>query len=145
MKPDFQGDEEALQKVLDSKPDVLNHNIEVVKRLFPDARPQGDYDRSIELLERVKDSSSDVKSGFMLGLGESKEEIIETIGDLSESCDILTMGQYLQPTKEHMPVVKYYEPGEFQELKRIALGMGFLHVESGPLVRSSYHAADYGT
>jgi len=147
--PDFMGSSEALQTVLDFHPDVLNHNIEVVKRLFPVARPQGDYKRSMKLLKEAKERSVRhnsipvTKSGFMVGLGESKEEIIETMRDLDGFVDILTIGQYLQPSKEHLPVVRYYTPEEFKELKEIGLSMGFKHVEAGPLVRSSYHAGEY--
>jgi len=143
--PDFKGDVDALKLVVDAKPDVINHNIEVVKSLFPKMRPQGDYNRSLELLKRVKDLDSKIitKSGFMIGLGETKEEIEETMCDLrSRGVDVLTIGQYLQPSSSHAPIHKYYTPMEFQEFKRIAYNMGFLQVESGPLVRSSYHADD---
>jgi lipoic acid synthetase len=141
--PDFRGDKRALQKVLDARPDVLNHNIEVVKRLFPIARTQGSYERSLNLLKSAKKCSV-TKSGFMVGLGETKDEVIETMQDLCSVTDILTIGQYLQPSREHMDVIKYYTPGEFKEFKEIGLKMGFNHVEAGPLVRSSYHAQDYG-
>jgi len=142
LVPDFKGDERALQHVLNAHPSVLNHNIETVERLFPVARPQGDYKRSLNLLKAAKKCSV-TKSGFMVGLGETKEEVIKTMQDLCNAADILTIGQYLQPTTEHLPVVKYYTPGEFRELKGIGEKMGFKHVESGPLVRSSYHAGDY--
>lgn len=140
--PDFDGDEEALQTVLDARPDVLNHNIEVVKRLFKEVRPHGDYETSLNLLKRAKGTVT--KSGFMVGLGESKEEVLETMKDLCSVTDVLTIGQYLQPTSAHYPVVKYYKPSEFDEFKEIGLEMGLKHVEAGPLVRSSYHAKNYG-
>jgi lipoic acid synthetase len=139
--PDFQGDETALQTVLDAKPDVLNHNIEVVRMLFPKMRADGDYDRSLELLGRAKKCSV-TKSGFMVGLGETKEEVVETMEDLCSVSGILTIGQYLQPSKQHAELVRYYKPAEFEEFKQIGEDMGFKHVEAGPLVRSSYHAKD---
>jgi len=132
---------------------VLNHNIEVVRRLFPKARPQGSYERSLGLLRAAKELTNGgainggygaTKSGLMVGLGETKEEIIQTMGDLCSVTDIFTLGQYLQPTKNHLPVIKYYTPEEFKEFKEIGERMGFKHVESGPLVRSSYHAGEYG-
>lgn len=141
--PDFQGDKDALDVVLEAKPDILNHNLETVKRLFPGARPHGDYKRSLALLARAKRSCK-TKSGLMVGLGETKEEIIEAIEDLNRVSDIITLGQYLQPSKDHLGVVKYYSPEEFNELKAIGENMGFRHVEAGPLVRSSYHAGEYG-
>ncbi|HEC72217.1 MAG TPA: lipoyl synthase [Thermoplasmatales archaeon] len=141
--PDFRGDLSALRKVVDSKPDVVNHNIEVVRGLFPSIRPQGDYDVSLRLLKNVKelDDKMRTKSGFMVGLGESYEEIIKTMRDLRKvDVDFLTIGQYLQPSRNHASIEKYYTPEEFDEFKEIALELGFKHVESGPLVRSSYHA-----
>lgn len=139
--PDFQGKEEALKKVMDANPDILNHNIETVPRLFPSMRPQGRYRRSIDLLAKAKLLRRQTKSGIMVGLGETVEEIREVMRDLRVAgCDILTIGQYLQPTKQHAPVVRYYLPEEFQDLGAQGLAQGFLHVESGPLVRSSYHA-----
>jgi len=141
--PDFKGDREALQTVIDAKPDVINHNIEVVEKLFPEIRPQGNYKTSLELLKNIKKINRNMttKSGFMLGLGESKEQIIKTMQDLRKaSVDFLTIGQYLQPTREHFDIKKYYTPQEFNEFKKIAMNLGFAHVESGPLVRSSYHA-----
>jgi lipoic acid synthetase len=146
--PDFGADSErkALRKVLAARPDVLAHNIEVVKRLFGKARPKGDYARSLRLLKSVKSIKPNIltKSGFMVGLGETEEEIIRTMKDLRKSgCDLLTIGQYLQPTRRHLPVVKYYHPDEFVKLKKTGEAMGFLHVESGPLVRSSYMAERY--
>lgn len=141
--PDFRGDLSALRKVVDSKPDVVNHNIEVVRGLFPSIRPQGDYDVSLRVLKNVKelDGKMRTKSGFMVGLGESYEEIIRTMRDLRKvDVDFLTIGQYLQPSRNHASIEKYYTPEEFDEFKEIALELGFKHVESGPLVRSSYHA-----
>ena len=141
--PDFGGSKQSLKKVIDSKSDLINHNIEVVKDLFPTIRPEGNYKTSIEVLKKIKKINNNVKtkSGFMIGIGENKEQIIETMKDLrNANVDFLTIGQYLQPTKEHTKIIKYYSPEEFDDLRRIALDMGFEHVESGPLVRSSYHA-----
>ena len=141
--PDFKGDIDSLRRVLDSNPNVVNHNIEVVQNLFSEIRSQGDYDTSLEVLKNIKNINKNVKtkSGFMVGLGESNEQILKTIKDLRNvGVDYLTIGQYLQPTKDHAEIKKYYSPGEFDELKKIALDLGFEHVESGPLVRSSYHA-----
>lgn len=141
--PDFQGDEIALKTVIEAKPDVINHNIEVVKTLFPMIRPQGDYQTSLHVLQTIKtmDDSIISKSGFMVGLGETRDQIRQTMVDLREhAVDVLTIGQYLQPSKHHVPIQKYYTPEEFNEFKETALQLGFRHVESGPLVRSSYHA-----
>ena len=141
--PDFNGSIESLRKVIDSKPDTINHNIEVVRSLFPDIRPQGNYQISLDILKNIKKINPEIKtkSGFMIGLGEKKEQILDTLKDLRDSdVDFLTIGQYLQPTTNHADIKKYYTPEEFNELKSIALNMGFKHVESGPLVRSSYHA-----
>jgi lipoic acid synthetase len=141
--PDFLGSFESLKMVLDGKPDVLNHNLETVKRLYPEVRRGADYQRSLNLLSMAKnyDQNLITKSGIMLGLGERWEEIVKLMRDLRNvSCDLLTIGQYLSPSKQHLPVLKYYHPDEFVELKRIGERMGFLHVESGPLVRSSYQA-----
>ena len=143
--PDFQGKVEPLNVVILSGPDVVNHNIEVVEKLFKNIRPEGDYFRSLELLENIKkiDPSMRSKSGFMVGLGEKKDDIFRTMDDLrSRDVDFLTIGQYLQPSRNHVEIVKYYTPDEFNEFKRVALDMGFKHVESGPLVRSSYHASE---
>jgi len=143
--PDFKGDTSALKSIVDSRPDIINHNIEVVKELFSDIRPKGDYKISLNLLSKIKklDNSMNSKSGFMVGIGETYDQIINTMKDLRKSdVDFLTIGQYLQPTKKHSNIKKYYNPDEFNELKRIGLDFGFKHVESGPLVRSSYHAAD---
>ena len=140
--PDFQGSEAALNIVLDAQPDILNHNTETVPRLYKTVRPQAHYNRSLELLFRAKEKGFLTKSGLMVGLGETMEEVIDTMSDLREvQCDILTIGQYLQPTKSHLPVERYVHPDEFAILKRTGLEMGFRYVESGPLVRSSYHAA----
>ena len=139
--PDFQGKKSALAKVMAERPDILNHNIETIPRLFPSIRPQGKYTRSIQLLERAKQMGGTTKSGLIAGLGETLEEIQEVMRDLrTVECDILTIGQYLQPTKQHAPVARFYTPEEFQILKQEGLALGFRHVESGPLVRSSYHA-----
>jgi len=141
--PDFQGLEEALRIVLDARPDILNHNTETVPRLYPAVRSGARYVRSLNLLGNVKRFVPEMlsKSGVMVGLGESTEEVIEVFRDLAaQRVDILTVGQYLRPSKDHLPIARFYAPEEFQTLKREALAMGFRHVESGPLVRSSYHA-----
>lgn len=139
--PDFEGNEAALASVVAEKPDILNHNIETVRRLFPSIRPQGKYDRSIELLGRAKRMGARTKSGLIVGMGETIEEVREVMHDLrGVGCDILTIGQYLQPTKQHLPVTRFYHPDEFAAFKAEGLALGFHHVESGPLVRSSYHA-----
>jgi lipoic acid synthetase len=141
--PDFQGAEEPLRAVLDSAPDILNHNTETVRRLYRVARSGGRYVRTLELLDRARGYAPGIptKSGLMVGLGESWDELIATLRDLNEvGVSILTIGQYLRPTESHLTMVRYYTPAEFAELKRIALELGFRHVESGPLVRSSYHA-----
>jgi lipoic acid synthetase len=141
--PDFKGDKKALQTVIDAEPDVINHNIEVVEELFPGIRPQGNYKTSLGLLKSIKKINKNIttKSGFMVGLGESKEQIIKTMQDLRKTeVDFLTIGQYLQPTRQHAEIKKYYTPEEFNKFKKIAVDLGFKHVESGPLVRSSYHA-----
>jgi lipoyl synthase len=141
--PDFQGSEAALHAVLDARPDVLNHNTETVPRLYRMARSGGRYPRTLELLDRSRRYAPDIptKSGLMVGLGEERDELVATITDLRASgCGILTIGQYLRPSARHAPMVRYYHPDEFADLKRVALGLGFVHVESGPLVRSSYHA-----
>jgi len=141
--PDFQGSEAALRTVLDARPDILNHNTETVPRLYRFARSGGRYPRTLELLDRSRRYAPDIptKTGLMVGLGEEPEELLATFRDLREvGCGILTIGQYLRPTEAHAPMVRYYNPDEFRDLKRAALEMGFVHVESGPLVRSSYHA-----
>src|SRR5436305_1177987 len=141
--PDFQGIEESLRIVLDAKPDVLNHNTETVPRLYRAVRSGARYERTLKLLEDAKKISPGMvtKSGVMVGLGESSEEMIEVFNDLgSRGVDILTIGQYLRPSKDHLPIARFYEPGEFVYLRNQALRFGFRHVESGPMVRSSYHA-----
>jgi lipoic acid synthetase len=143
--PDFQGDEGALRAVVDARPDILNHNLETVPRLYPSVRPGAVYNRSLELLARAKtcDPSLRTKSGLMLGLGETDEEIRRTLQDLLEAkCSLLTLGQYLQPSPAHLPVERFVTPEEFESWKEIALGMGFSQVASGPFVRSSFHARD---
>jgi lipoic acid synthetase len=141
--PDFQGVEAPLRTVLDAGPDVLNHNTETVPRLYRLARAGGRYPRTLELLERARRYAPHVptKSGLMVGLGEAWDELVATLEDLrGVGVSILTIGQYLRPTESHLRMERYYTPEEFAELKRIALDLGFGHVESGPLVRSSYHA-----
>jgi len=143
LVPDFKGDEPALRVVLDAGPDVLNHNIETVPRLYRTARPGGRYDRALQLLDRSRTYAPSIptKSGLMVGLGEAWSEVVATLRDLrTAGCQIVTIGQYLRPSAANLPMVRYYTPAEFAELKRLALEMGFGHVESGPLVRSSYHA-----
>ncbi|CUS38991.1 Lipoyl synthase [Candidatus Nitrospira nitrosa] len=139
--PDFEGNEKALAAVCAEKPEILNHNIETVRRLFPSIRPQGKYQRSIDLLAKAKQLGVKTKSGLILGMGETLDEAREVMCNLrAVDCDIMTIGQYLQPTREHLPVAKFYDPPEFALLKEEGLAMGFSHIESGPLVRSSYHA-----
>jgi lipoic acid synthetase len=143
--PDFKGDWEALATVLRAEPEILNHNIESVPRLYRTVRPQAVYERSLELLRRARelDPGAVTKSGVMVGLGETKAELLQVFRDLAANhVDVLTVGQYLQPTPHHLAIQRYYHPGEFAELKAEALAMGFRHVESGPLVRSSYHAEE---
>lgn len=141
--PDFQGRQADLEKVMQAKPDILNHNIESVPRLFPSIRPQGKYQRSLQVLHWAKTMGGRTKSGLMAGLGESNDEIRQVMRDLRKvECDVLTIGQYLQPTLQHAPVSRYYTPEEFEAFKREGLDLGFQHVESGPLVRSSYHAEE---
>jgi len=139
--PDFAGKWENLQRIIDVAPEIVSHNLETVRRLTKQVRIQAKYDRSLELLLRLKQAGMRTKSGVMLGLGESEEEVIETMDDLrSVKVDILTLGQYLQPTPKHLPVAEFITPEKFAEYKEIALSKGFRYVESGPLVRSSYHA-----
>lgn len=141
--PDFKGEETPLRTVLDARPDILNHNTETVPRLYRMARSGGRYSRTLELLGRARKMAPDIptKTGLMVGLGEERDELLAVFRDLRDvDCQILTIGQYLRPTQEHAPMTRYYTPDEFHELKQMALGMGFVHVESGPLVRSSYHA-----
>jgi lipoic acid synthetase len=144
--PDFQGLDEPLRIVLDAKPDVLNHNTETVPRLYRAVRSGARYERTLKLLEKAKQIAPSMvtKSGVMVGIGESTEELIETFFDLgSRDVDILTVGQYLRPSRDHLPIARFYTPDEFVHLKREALKFGFRHVESGPLVRSSYHAHEH--
>jgi lipoic acid synthetase len=141
--PDFQGLEECLQIVLNARPEVLNHNIETVPRLYRTARSGARYERSVQLLENVKNFAPGTvsKSGLMVGLGETAEELVQVFRDLAAvKVDILTLGQYLRPSRNHLPVVRFYSPQEFAGLRKEALALGFRHVESAPLVRSSYHA-----
>lgn len=141
--PDFRGSDESLRAVLDAEPDILNHNTETVPRLYRTVRPGGRYPVTLELLRRAKQYSPSVltKTGLMLGLGEERQELVQVIRDLVQrNVDILTLGQYLRPTAWHLPVVKYYHPAEFAELKALGEDLGLRHVEAGPLVRSSYHA-----
>jgi len=141
--PDFQGKEAPLYAVLDAGPDILNHNTETVPRLYKLARSGGRYTRTLELLDRSRRYAPTIatKSGLMLGLGEEWDEVLETLRDLhGAGCSILTLGQYLRPSPAHLPMTRYYHPDEFARLKDFALDLGFAHVESGPLVRSSYHA-----
>ena len=141
--PDFKGSEAALRLVMDAAPDILNHNLETIERLYRIARPGGRYPRALELLRRAKTMRPDglTKSGLMCGLGEEWDELLVAMRDLrAQDVDILTLGQYLRPSETHLPIARWYTPDEFAELRRIGLALGFRHVESGPLVRSSYHA-----
>lgn len=142
--PDFQGDAAALRVVLDARPDILNHNTETVPRLYPRVRPKARYEQSLTLLERAKSyghAGMLTKSGLMVGVGETRAELVQTMRDLrAVACDVLTLGQYLRPTRHHLPVEQYYTPDEFLSLAETARQLGFQHVEAGPLVRSSYHA-----
>jgi len=141
--PDFQGDREAIRTVVDAKPEILNHNTESVPRLYRVVRSGARYERTLELLRYSKELRPEglTKSGVMVGLGEETHELVEVFRDLAAAgCDILTIGQYLRPSRDHLPMKRLYTPREFAELKAEALKMGFRHVESGPLVRSSYHA-----
>jgi lipoic acid synthetase len=141
--PDFRGDWQALETVVRACPDVLNHNTETVPRLYRQVRKGAIYERSLELLRRAKELAPEIptKTGLMLGLGEAREEVLAAMQDLAaQGTNILTLGQYLQPTHEHLPVVRFVHPDEFAEYKELGRQMGFAHVESGPLVRSSYHA-----
>jgi len=143
--PDFQGDVDALAKVVKAKPDIINHNVETVPRLYPKVRPMAIYKRSLDLLKNVKgmDDSIFTKSGIMLGLGEKEQEVIGVMEDLRRvGCELLTLGQYLAPSKKHHPVVKYIHPNVFEEYKNLGIEMGFKYVASAPLVRSSYHAEE---
>lgn len=139
--PDFMGKWENLQRIIDVKPDIVSHNIETVKRLTPQVRIQAKYDRSLEVLRRVKEAGIRTKSGIMVGLGESEEEVMQAMDDLrGVKCDVVTVGQYLQPTPKNLPVKEFVHPDQFARYREAAVAKGFLYVESGPLVRSSYHA-----
>lgn len=145
--PDFEGNWGALQMVIDAKPDIINHNLETVRRNYPAVRPSAKFDRSLELLRRVKEQGRVAKTGIMVGIGERDEEVLELMDDVQRStragasgCDILTIGQYLQPTRNHLPIDRWVTPEQFAMFKREGLARGFKVVESGPLVRSSYHA-----
>lgn len=143
LTPDFKGNIEALNTIIKAHPDVFNHNIEAVRGIFKTVRPQGNYDVSLSVLKYIKENSDiKTKSGLIIGLGENFEQIKETFEDLyNVGCDILTVGQYIQPSKEHYPVGKYYKPEEYEELKKLATSVGIKHSQIGPLVRSSYNAA----
>jgi lipoic acid synthetase len=141
--PDFRGHWPALETLMAARPDVLNHNIETVPRLYRQVRKGAVYERSLELLRRAREMASEIptKTGMMLGLGETREEVLQTMEEIAaQGAHILTLGQYLQPTPEHLPIERYVHPDEFAEFKRLGAPMGFKHIESGPLVRSSYHA-----
>ena len=143
LTPDFKNDKNALDTIIKAHPDVFNHNIETVKALFKTARPQGNYENSLAVLKYIKGNSDiETKSGMMIGLGETYEQIKETMEDLhSVNCDILTVGQYIQPSKDHLPVAKYYKPEEYTQLRELATSVGITRHQIGPLVRSSYNAA----
>ncbi len=146
LTPDFQNDDTAIDTVLAARPEIFNHNLETVRRLTPDVRSVATYDRSLAVLRKVKERAPKIytKSGLMLGLGETIDELHEALADLrAAGCDLLTLGQYLQPTKKHLPVVEFIHPDQFAEHQTTAEAMGFTHVASGPLVRSSYHAGDF--
>ena len=141
LLPDFKGNWDALYRVLEEKPDVVSHNMETVPRLYRQVRPQAKYERSLEFIRRTKEAGFRTKSGAMLGIGETHEEILALMQDLlNHGCDVLTLGQYLQPTPQHLPVQRFVTPEEFEMYRQIGLEMGFDYVESGPLVRSSYHS-----
>lgn len=147
LTPDFNDSDAALEEVLAARPEIFNHNLETVRRLTPKVRSRATYERSLNVLRKVKAHAGNTvhtKSGLMLGLGEREEEVLAAMADLrAAGCEILTLGQYLQPTLRHLPVVEFVSPGQFEDLGRRARQMGFLHVASGPMVRSSYHAEDF--
>lgn len=146
--PDLQGDWNALQQIIDSGPDIIGHNIETVPRLYAEVRPEAEYNRSLELLSQIKQRAAGIisKSGLMLGMGETEEEVLQVMRDLHRhQCQILTLGQYLQPTRQHYPVQDYISPAQFSRLAELGHALGFEHVEAGPLVRSSYHAEEQFT
>jgi lipoic acid synthetase len=141
--PDFKGSERALGIVVDAKPDILNHNLETIERLYRLARPGGRYPRALQLLRKAKELDANLltKSGLICGLGEEWDELLVAMRDLrTQGVDILTLGQYLRPSSQHLPIARYYRPDEFADLRRLGMAMGYRHVEAGPLVRSSYHA-----
>ena len=139
--PDFMSKWELLYQVIDEKPEVVSHNMETVKRLYRKVRPQAKYERSLEQIQKTKERGRRTKSGIMLGLGETQEEVLEAMQDLvNHGCDVLTLGQYLQPTKMHLAIERFITPDEFDYYREAGMNMGFKYVESGPLVRSSYHA-----
>jgi lipoic acid synthetase len=141
--PDFKGDWAALEVVIATRPDILNHNTETVPRLYRTVRPGARFSRSLELLQRSKAAGLLTKSGIMVGLGEEWDEVLDTVRQIRDAgTDILTVGQYLRPSFDHLPILRYYTPEEFERIKEFGLGLGFSHVESGPLVRSSYHAEE---
>jgi lipoic acid synthetase len=145
LTPDFRGDRAAIRRVIEARPDVFNHNTETVPRLYERVRRNADYQRTLALLSQVKQEAPEIptKSGLMLGLGETLDEVLEVCADLrSVGCDMLTLGQYLQPTLQHLPVERYLPPEEFDEIGRLVRGLGFTMVASGPFVRSSYHAGE---
>ena len=145
LVPDFRGSTEAIKTVVEARPQVINHNIETVPRLYPEVRPEADYSRSLELLFMVKNLDPEIvtKSGLMLGLGETKAEVIEVMSDLREAnCDLLTIGQYLQPSPKHHPIIRFIPPEEFTKYEVVGKDMGFAEVASAPLVRSSFKAAE---
>lgn len=143
LTPDFKNNKQSLDTIIKAHPDVFNHNIETVKEIFKTARPQGNYDNSLSVLKYIKENSDiKTKSGLMVGLGETFEQIEQTLTDLHNvHCDVLTIGQYIQPSKQHLPVAKYYKPEEYEKLKELAASIGFKNFQIGPLVRSSYNAA----
>ena len=148
LTPDFMDDDSAINKVISARPEIFNHNMETVRRLTPKVRSVAEYDRSLSVLAKVKERVPEIytKSGVMLGLGETEEELYAVMKDLRQvGCDLLTLGQYLQPTQKHLPVKEFIHPDKFEEHKETAEAMGFTHVASGPLVRSSYHADDFST
>ena len=148
LTPDFLDDDAAIHTVLAARPEIFNHNLETIRRLTPEVRSVATYERSLSVLTKAKEHSPKIftKSGLMLGLGETEPELLEALADLrATGCDLLTLGQYLQPTKKHLPVVEFIHPDQFAEHKITAESMGFIHVASGPLVRSSYHADDFAT
>jgi lipoic acid synthetase len=139
--PDFKGDKENIERIIDAAPEVVSHNIETVERLTKQVRIQAKYWRSMEVIKTLKKGGMRTKSGIMLGLGELKEEVVQTMQDLvNAGCDVVTIGQYLQPTRKHLPVTRFVHPDEFAEYRQIGYELGFDYVESGPLVRSSYHS-----